>query len=183
MKKFIFLFLLVALIPATGCYAKGPWKGKVIDAETKQPIEGAVVVAVWEKELRGPAGGETRFLDAVETVTNKDGEFNIPSIKFLSIPLIRIVKGPFFTFYKPGYGSTPKWVVKMPYNKHTQSDYFETQGAMVELPRLKTKDERMKNLPHLIIGTEGHENKTKKYIQLLNQERVELGLDPYKEGK
>ena len=37
--------------------AAGPWRGRVIDAETKEPVQGAVVVASWERVWRTPAGG------------------------------------------------------------------------------------------------------------------------------
>ena len=72
MKRFsLFFILAVVLIPASGCYAKGPWRGKVVDAETKQPIEGAAVVAVWETWTSTPAGTSDNYLAAEETLTCK----------------------------------------------------------------------------------------------------------------
>lgn len=47
----ILVTIVIALcfVPITKCaYAKTFW-GKVIDAETKEPIEGAVVVAAWKE--------------------------------------------------------------------------------------------------------------------------------------
>ncbi len=163
MKRFaLFLIFVVLLIPSTGCYAKGPWQGKVIDAETKQPIEGAVVVAVWIRETGTPAGTDTGFVDAVETTTDKNGEFEISSKHFLSIIGIRYIKGPFLTIYKPGYGSF--------------SAYFP-QGIVIELPKLKTKEERER----AAIDAEGSvapPKKTPELMKLINSELKYLGNEP-----
>ena len=86
MKRFaLFLIFVVLLIPSTGCYAHGPWSGKVVDAETRKPIEGAAVVAVWIRETGTPAGTDTGFVDAAETATDKNGDFEIPSKLFYQL--------------------------------------------------------------------------------------------------
>jgi hypothetical protein len=176
MKK-ISLLLIVGmflLIPATGCYAKGPWKGKIIDSETKQPLEGAAVVAVWYKAYAGPAGTTDVFLDASEAVTNKDGEFEITSKSFLSVPLVRDVKGPFFTMFKPGYGSYPEFQVNIKAPNLTAMEYFQTKGAVVELPKLKTRKERLDTLDSIHLFNPG--GKTPNLMRLYNMERKSLGF-------
>ena len=178
------LFFIVALlfIPTSGCYAKGPWRGKVVDAETKQPIEGAAVVAVWIRETGTPAGTDTGFVDAAETLTDKTGDFEIPSKRFLSIIGIRHIKGPFFTFYKPGFSATPKWVTKMPYDKRTQSDYFEVQGASVELSEAITKEQRLEALHNAEFDLDYFRKaKLRKIFKLINEENKNLGFEGYKE--
>ncbi|MBI4837848.1 MAG: hypothetical protein HY806_01625 [Nitrospirae bacterium] len=56
-------------------YQAGPWLGKVLDAETKQPVEGAVISFVWYRDY------DTRFTvisslhEAKEVLTGKDGFF------------------------------------------------------------------------------------------------------------
>ena len=171
MKIFVrsLLFVVILLIPATACYAAGPWRGKVIDAETKQPVEGAAVVAVWEKDISGPAGTLQYFLDAEETATDKNGEFKIPFKIFLSIPGIRQVKGPFFTIFKPGYGSFPEHQVSP---QEIPDTYFLGKTGVVELPKLnlKTREERLKNLPMMPYGIDGHEEKIKQFKKLLDAE-------------
>lgn len=181
MKNILLSVCLTCLLlsTATGCYAKGPWKGKVIDAETKQPIEGAAVVAVWYKNLRGPAGTETRFLDARETMTDKEGRFEIPSFWALDIFFVREITGPTFTIFKPSYGSYPEYQVN-PKPPIPYETIFEEKEDVVELPRLKTKEERIKKLPGIGVFLDGHEQKVKEYIKLLNKESIEIGLQPYK---
>jgi hypothetical protein len=84
-------------------YHKPAFKGKIIDAETKQPVEGAVVVAVYNKTVYGPVGSSAIEFDAKETLTGKDGIFRIPSYTTLISP---ISSESFVTFiiYKPTYG-------------------------------------------------------------------------------
>ena len=71
-------------------YSKPEFRGRVIDAETKQPIEGAVVVVLYKKwEFGGPGGGNTLPFDAKETLTDKNGEFYFPSYRTVIGPLSR----------------------------------------------------------------------------------------------
>ena len=172
-KKHIVILITVVvalLMMATCSYAKGPWKGRVIDAETKQPIEGAAVVAVWKKVLNFlPPGPMDMYLDAEETVTDTKGEFVIPSKWFISIPFFRKVTGPRFTIFKPGYGSFPEHQV---FPKYTPIELFEGKGVVVELPKLnlKTREERLKYLPGTPYGMDGHENKMSQFKRLLDEE-------------
>ncbi len=85
------------------------FKGKVLDAETGEPIEGAVVVVVYTKFLPGftGAGGDTFPMKVKETLTDKKGEFYFPSYTTLIQPLSTEDKAEFI-IYKPGYGSFPE---------------------------------------------------------------------------
>ncbi|MBI5676512.1 MAG: hypothetical protein HZC48_11945 [Nitrospirae bacterium] len=60
--------------------AAGTWKGRIIDIETKEPLEGAVVLAVWQRAYRTLAGDNTYFYNAKEVLTDKEGRFEIPAI-------------------------------------------------------------------------------------------------------
>ncbi len=75
------LLMAVLLLLFSGCvslvYYEGDYHGKVIDAETLQPIEGAVVLGVWSKGYHGAGGIAHEYYDARETVTDKNGEFTI----------------------------------------------------------------------------------------------------------
>ena len=55
--------------------AGGPYRGRVIDAETKQPLEGAVVLAIWETKTPGVAGYGYSYLDSEEVLTDENGRF------------------------------------------------------------------------------------------------------------
>ncbi|HOU50881.1 MAG: hypothetical protein KBG22_11025 [Smithella sp.] len=87
-------------------YSKPEFKGRVIDAETKQPIEGAVVVAIYNRvALIGNPGGRSYSYEAVkETLTDKRGEFHFSS--YTSIIPFWMESFAQFIFYKPGYLSS-----------------------------------------------------------------------------
>ena len=88
-------------------FHKPAFRGKVIDAETKEPIEGTVVVAVYEKYVYGlGTGGYQRVVKVKETLTDKNGKFFFPAFSTIIHPFSRedYVR---FIIYKPGYGRLP----------------------------------------------------------------------------
>jgi hypothetical protein len=88
-------------------YHKPEFKGRVIDAKTKEPIEGAVVVVAYYKKTFGwPAGGYISVIRAKETLTDKKGEFYFPSYTTLIQPLA-VEYAAKFIIYKPLYGNFP----------------------------------------------------------------------------
>jgi len=182
MKNILLSVSLACLLlsTATGCYAKGPWKGKVIDAETKQPIDGAAVVAVWYKSYRGPAGLSTGYLDASETLTDKEGRFEIPSFWALHIFFVREISGPIFTIYKPGYGSYPRYQVS-PKPPIPYETIFGEKEDVVELPKVKTNQERLDSLRG--VSTPAPWGDVPKLKELVNKERIFLDFEPYPANK
>jgi hypothetical protein len=100
---FVILMLNCASVFAGSFYSKPEFRGRVIDADTKQPIEGAVVVVLYDKWpiISGPSGPNSYIFHAKETLTDSKGDFYIPS--FSSLTLSRMDAGIRFIFYKPGY--------------------------------------------------------------------------------
>ena len=62
-------------------FHKPEYKGKIIDADTNEPIEGVVVVALYNTRsiIGGPAGLLYHTIHAKEVLTDKNGEFVIPT--------------------------------------------------------------------------------------------------------
>ena len=56
-------------------YWDGPYKGKVVNLDTGDAIEGAVVAGSWTLEVMSHV---PTFCDARETLTDKNGEFVLP---------------------------------------------------------------------------------------------------------
>ncbi len=74
----------MALASLAGCTITnsfGPYHGKVVDAETDQPIEGAAILIVFYTEAYTPAGFKSRFVDAVEAMTDSNGDFEVPALR------------------------------------------------------------------------------------------------------
>lgn len=75
------LLLSLAVVSCSLVRQDGPYKGRVIDADTGRPIEGVVILGVWYKEISTAAGGVSSYYDAKEAVTEKDGEFEIRGVE------------------------------------------------------------------------------------------------------
>jgi tetratricopeptide (TPR) repeat protein len=82
-KNLILLGLGLLIIGLTGCNIKTPEiKGVVLDAETKQSVEGAWVTATLEVYSKTVAGDVHQSLFVGKTWTDKNGRFVIPSKEF-----------------------------------------------------------------------------------------------------
>ncbi len=78
-KAGVKILSILLLISVTGCIPAytirydETFSGKVVDAETGEPVEGAVVLGVWYVSMIYGS----KYYDARETVTDKNGEFSI----------------------------------------------------------------------------------------------------------
>ncbi len=109
LETLVLVGLVVGAWPIAGAFADGPYRGRVIDAETKEPLAGAVVVVYWIRNAPGIGHGPAEsFLGAEEALTDDRGEFivgkNPPSnwIPFTWRSL------PNFIIFQPGYGYFPE---------------------------------------------------------------------------
>lgn len=148
---------------------KGPYRGKVIDAETKAPISGAVVLVYWYVDVPG-FHMTSKFYDAREALTDANGEFfmDVIDIEGLAPELTR---APQFIIFKPAYGYFPRYQLK----PRPLPDYvFSGKGHIVELPRWKTKPDRLKTFPSP--PSEIPDIKMRELLKALNEESQQLGL-------
>lgn len=148
---------LLALASCSPATAAGPWKAQIVDAETKEPLEGVVVVAVWWKGTASVGGWSEEYHDSVEVATDRDGRFTIPARSFFSVnPFVRY-KGPEFLFFRPGYGREvwPGYAT-LPAEKMKRLDTYEKllqrDGIVLELPRLRTLKERRESVGRVTVG-------------------------------
>lgn len=161
----IIVFFTVSAFAGWLIFHKSAFRARVIDAETKEPIEGAVVVVVYEKHVYGPAGGYSSVVKVKEALTDKKGEFFFPSYTTGIHPFSREDYADFI-IYKPGYGNFPNFQVSPPtfvdWDKFFSEDYGTKKVVrkrsksatvtfgVVELPRLRTWKERRKANPSSI---------------------------------
>ena len=86
------LLLLIITITCAGCVSfcriDGPYKGRIVDAETNQPLEGVVVLGVWNKVNLNVVEATRSFYDSIEVTTDKNGEFNIKGQGLLLLLMI-----------------------------------------------------------------------------------------------
>lgn len=187
--KFRILAFLMFMLLTMPAYA-ATFKGKVIDADSKEPIEGAVVVASWSESTATITGGSQRSKDVKETLTDKNGEWEIRGPKgdriisqvFAMIPGIYYTEAPEFIVFKPGYCSyragfgIKACKEKMKVYNFTNSDNI---GEVVELLRLTNREDRLRASaiwPSLMESDKESLKKIKIFLKLLDEENRSLGL-------
>lgn len=87
-------------------YIDGPYWGKVVDADTGEPIAGANVMAMWDFDYE-VIKSTSSFADAREAVTDEKGRFFIsPARQIWFYPISNMLLRDLYV-YKPGYDSHP----------------------------------------------------------------------------
>jgi hypothetical protein len=116
------------------------------------------------------------FAEAKEALTDKDGEFVIPGYKWTSIFFYFGIQPPRIYIFKAGYGDFP-WhqVSPNPGSNAQLLEPFKTH-AVVELPKIKTREERLAVFAdYSDLGDIPHE-KVPNLIKMKNIEGKNLGL-------
>jgi len=135
---------LMLLISSCGSNLKffGKFCGKVIDKETNEPIEGAVVIASWETlNLTNNKHSLTRPHKVAEVVSNSNGEFCLSgqgSSLFPYHPSIEIFKAGYTNIADPYYPN-----LRDPAHYKQQDISWDGDKAIVRLNKL-TMEERYK---------------------------------------
>jgi len=142
---------VVALASLAGCVLAPPvyWaksiQGRVVDAETNAPIEGAVVIADWKLYSGGYGHGDRRNSLLIEqTLTDTDGKFRFDKWGPKTRPAWEVLdKAPIIVVLKAGYDYQNLWNDEAS-NSILRSSYWD--GKTVSLRRSVRKPvERMAN--------------------------------------
>ena len=199
--SFVLIIIFVSGTSFAGwfIYHKPAYKGRVIDAETKEPIEGAVVVVTYTKETMGIPHKYSSIINVRETLTDQNGEFYIPRY-FTMIQPLSFEDMANFIIFKPAYGSFPNYqTVPSGITPVEQETFFlqdtgsegelemwvkEEKGpvlkiskvtfGIVELPKLRTREERLRASR---VGVSGYGSKDLPLLyKVLNEEERYLGI-------
>lgn len=171
----------LAGVPACAREKWGPFTGRIVDVETGQGIEGAVVLAVWTKVFPTVAGTVSEFYDVREVVSDAAGHFEIPR---RDPPFFTLnIRTPDFTFFAPGYALV-RWVVT-PENGEVLID-----ATVIEMRKLRTREERLRSLPSIpsvFFVADQPDGRIRKvaprenivnFLKAMNREENTLGLKP-----
>lgn len=156
---------------------RGPYRGLVIDADTKAPLAGAVVVAAWTRDRIYPFHSVNERYAVREVLTDSEGRFLIDAGDVEEHAPRRTLR-PEFIIFLPNYGSFPS-LQRKPIG--FLGDVFEGAGTTIELPRLDGQQARRTHL-RAISPQSFSERPFKDLPQLMqriNEERVAIGLTPH----
>jgi len=116
MYRFFISIILIAVntFIISGCTERqvifDEMRGKVIDAETKQPVEGAVIFVSWQLEGKTIINNyASDIIYASEVKADKDGHFIFPETKQIQLPKSGVnflERTPFVSASMYGYGIT-----------------------------------------------------------------------------
>src|SRR5262245_19497078 len=137
--------------------AAGPWQAQVVSADTKQPLEGVVVLAWWTRHVRSFGGPSEEYRDSQEVLTDKDGRFTIESRWFFSLNPLVFFRGPFVAMFKSGYGDyewpgyqgSETWPKDRREALRTEAQLLQLDGIVLEMPRLAAIGAREEYLKRL----------------------------------
>ena len=167
---------LLVVLPALGAQAEevwGPFRGKVIDVETGQPLPGAVVFADWLERWNALVETHTRFYEAREVLTGPDGTFEIPRLPRPLWPFRRI-DSPSVRVFAPGYAEH-RWIVTPPTGEAL------IDPTVIEMRRPMTRKERLDALDRASPSTDVPLEKKCLLRHAENVERQDLGFGPLPE--
>ena len=194
--KTIALVILISLSAAVDSeagwliYHEPEFKGTILDYDTKQPVEGAVVVVEYMTASWWMSpDSSSSIMDVRETLTDKDGNFRIPSYTKLIQPFSWQIMTDFIIF-KPGYGTAQLdgrhfsgYELKEEQERSwywTKELHYKLRGkGIVEIPKMRTREERIRAMEDISIpGPDFPSRKMQILIRLYNEENVSLGFRP-----
>jgi hypothetical protein len=165
----------------------GPWRAQIVDAENGQPLEGVIVLALWDKRSFGWPHADRTFHDIDEVVSDANGRFVIPARTIATRhPFERII-GPIVTMFKPGYGQWKFQGAPAPFSEDRLTsrqrsgenrDRFARGGVVIVLPRVKTREERLQMLGRVMPSMDVPAARFPRLRAAYSEERVRLGLTP-----
>lgn len=184
----VVLQLGLALSLIAGCghlvYSSGPYSGQVVDEETGRPVAGAAVVAMWTREIPVGAHMPEQTWDVYETLSDANGEFTIPhrthftTFGWILEPTLNV----YYPSYAAGYAgfySRDVPVIDRPPRDPRDRDRPENY-ATIPLKHLTTREERVLKAGPPIGMSELPWEKIPHLMRLINTERRQLGLQPYR---
>ncbi len=178
-KLAVMVAMMLSALVTSGCGSCGSYerdfKGRVVDAETGEPLGGVVVLGIWETETPTAGGAVLHFHDARETQTDEKGEFSMTGVglvlRWNLLPMQVLL-------FKAGYEEMGpmEWDAfkEGPYSARIK---WDGERAIIPLRRL-TMEERKKrmftrpDIPH---------EKMKLLTKEVNKERTAKGLNRLQE--
>ncbi len=75
LSTILWMAFFIFVLQGCAVLSEPAYEGQIIDIETKEPIEGASVVAIYMSEVMTPVQFTTSTVEVREAVTDKEGKF------------------------------------------------------------------------------------------------------------
>lgn len=173
-QRVIVLLTIAILSACSPISIDGPYRGRVIDAETRQPIENVVVLGVWYSESSTVGGVVGKYYDARETMTDKKGEFEISG---QGLRLFSNLSEMHVLIFKAGYeyiGPGPWRSFKIA-ESYKKSIAWEGDRAIIPLQKLTMEERKQRIISRPNIPDERMRTLTRE----IDKERIYKGLPPF----
>lgn len=168
----VILFHLPILSSCAPAMHDASFKGKVIDYDTSEPIEGAVALAIWTTWTLTPAGEMDEYYDAYETVTDKEGNFYIQG----KGPRVATNLNPMqVNVLKAGFSGSSGTVES--YSRYSRNKNPQDGRLIIWLKKLSMK-ERERRLGPARPPSEAPIEKVRNYLIEVDKDYIERGLSP-----
>jgi hypothetical protein len=162
---------------------QGQYQGRVVDAATKAPIEGAVVAVIWLTNPWIYIDAVGAFHEAREGLTDSEGRFSIDATPRRNWNPFRGIRNqPEIIVFKPGYGGYPdmygtvSWPDRKPI-RAIEEPLQERKPATVELPRLTSRAD-LERFASPSLHPAVPADAVPVYRRLINEHRALLGFPP-----
>jgi hypothetical protein len=127
------------MLLGVNCYAATTWI--VVDAETGEPIEEAIVLVEWTKTKGLPGLTYTESYEVIEAVTDSEGKVKVSRV------YNPFIKRPHVTVYKKGYVAWNNRIIFPGFKK--RSDFSWKDGYVFKLERFKNEYSYIKHIKFL----------------------------------
>ncbi len=186
LRRALFVVVLVAVLSlgfvSPGLVCAKTYHGQLVDAETGEPLEGAVVVVVWHTEPRIAMDPPEYFHDAKEALTDAQGKFRLEASPAINWNPFMAIKDPNIVIFKPGYEpfALLRTLTRQGFKSFEDVDQAFRKGTTIKLPKLKTQEELRMFSGFGDLGIGGVPfGKVRNLLKLLNVQRKMAGLSPH----
>ena len=186
-------FIVAALALPRSAFADD-WTlhGQVVDAETGEPLPGAIILVIWRNKLWLAMDGNESLHKTTEFLADAEGRFSIDASPGINCkPWRYLLERPSVVIFHTGYGPFPNAMPKSIPDR-LEGKRFMTwteeidalrAGMVVKLPKLKNREDFARYSGFVGLGISGDVpiERIPNTWRIMRQHRINAGLTPYRE--
>ena len=148
-KIYLAIILPIVIFLIMGCFkyaerTEASFEGRIVDAETGESVEEVVVLGVWNEYIPTVIGETSELYYAIETVTDRNGEFSFPS---RNLRMFSNISPMNLLIFKVGYLYSAGTMAAFQSEEYSQDEISRGNSRVIIPFRQLMKKERWKHLP------------------------------------